>query len=85
MLDPIAAVALRLPFSYEDRVKLAFENWADSLAEFVTEVLGKPWPAPGAQRRVFVDSERVLVWWGSPSQPEPILALSPFNRHEIGL
>ena len=76
---------LRLPLPPDERLGLAFRMWARDIAEFVTEIRGKPWPAPRAERHVSVDADAVQVFWQVPGHEEPVLALRPFSRAELGV
>jgi hypothetical protein len=60
-----ALFELRLPLPMALRLRVYFENQADSLQDFVSEVKGTEWPAAGAKPRVRVTDEEVHVWYGS--------------------
>src|ERR1700729_3096352 len=56
---------LKLPLPASIRLRLFFENEADSVQEFVSRVRGKAWPALGAKPHADVSDDEVPVWYGT--------------------
>jgi hypothetical protein len=84
-LSGVAETVLRAPLPMSLRVRLFLENEAASLQEFVSKVLGRPWPAAGAAPRVRVSGDLVSVWYGPSDEPSAVLRWRPFTRGELGI
>jgi hypothetical protein len=84
-MSGVAEAVLRAPLSMSLRVRLFLENEADSLQEFVSRVLARPWPAAGATPRVRLSGDLVSVWYGPSDERSAVLRWRPFTRAELGI
>jgi hypothetical protein len=78
-------LALRLPLPMSLRLRMFFENEADTLQEFVSETRSEPWPAPHAKPHARVSDDEVRVWYGTRDEASAALCLLPISRSELGL
>ena len=84
-MSGVAEAVLRAPLPMSLRVRLFLENEADSLQEFVSRVLARPWPAADAAPRVRVTGDFVSVWYGPSDERRAVLRWRPFTRGELGI
>ena len=76
---------LKLPLPASIRLRVFFENEADSVQEFVSRVQGKAWPALGAKPHADLNDDEVHVWYGTGEEATAALRWQPFNRSELRL
>jgi hypothetical protein len=76
---------LALPDDIPEKLKKLFMNEGENVQEFLTDVLGEPWPARGAKPHVHVTQDTVQLWWGGPAENEAIVKLRSISREELGL
>jgi hypothetical protein len=81
----LAHMVLRLPLPRSLRLRTFFENEAQGLQDFVSEITGKPWPAPGATPHVRVTVDEVRVWYGDANEHGAALSWRPITRAELGI
>lgn len=85
VMSGVAEAVLRAPLPMSLRVRLFLENEADSLQEFVSTALARPWPAAGAAPRVRLSGDLVSVWYGPSDERSAVLRWRPFTRAELGI
>ena len=68
-----------------ETLKTIFISEGETVQEFLTDVLGEPWPARGAKPHVCVTQDTVQLWWGGPTEDEAVVKLRPVSRKELGL
>jgi hypothetical protein len=73
------SLLLALPLPRDALLKVAFENDARSLQKFVTRLESREWPAPEAPPHAQVTDTQVLVWYGSGSYSDAVLAWRPID------
>jgi hypothetical protein len=81
----LSGLMLELPLPGDVRLRLFFENQAASVQEFVSDVTGTAWPAPGARPHVHVEPTSIEVWYDGPDPASASLTWRPLDRTALGL
>lgn len=81
-LTPIAVWRSRLPV--EDRLRIFLEAASRRVQSFVSRH-DRRWPTMAAEPRVSIEEDKILVWWGDPSEADPVVALRPIPRKQLGV
>jgi hypothetical protein len=76
---------LALPDEMPEKLEKLFMIEGENIQEFLSRVLGQPWPQPGANLHVYVDQSTVRLWWGGPSENGALVKFRPLSRKELGL
>ena len=81
-LTPIAIWRSQLPV--EQRLQVFFEAASRRVQKFVSGPRRR-WPTMTARPGVSIEEDRILVWWGGPSEADAVVAVRPIARKEIGV
>jgi hypothetical protein len=81
-ITPVAV--WRSGLAVEERLQIFLEAASGRVQKFVSRQ-NRPWPATMAKPKVSIDEDRIVVWWGGPSDADAVVALRPIYRKEIGV
>jgi hypothetical protein len=81
----MSVLLLGMPGDISDKLDMIFMSQGEEIQEFLTDLLGEPWPARGAKPHVRVTQDTVQLWWGGPTKDQAVVKLRPILRRDLGL
>ncbi len=81
----MSLLLLAMPGEITEKLEMIFMREGEDVQELLTDVDGRPWPAPDAKPHVLVTQDAVQLWWGGPTEDEALVKLRPILRKDIGL
>lgn len=84
-VSSMSLLLLAMPGEITEKLEMIFMREGEDVQELLTDVDGRPWPAPDAKPHVLVTQDAVQLWWGGPTEDEALVKLRPILRKDIGL